>query len=167
MKQRRWHWLLKQSKDRGWQYGVEVGVLYGQNIEYLLTHNPTLHLIGIDAWEPTDEYPDRAQMERYRIAAFAIKDLYPTRCVLFHGSSFEMHRQLPDLFFDFVFLDACHSYDAVRKDILNYWHKVKPGGWLCGHDIRRTGVQKALQLTVGMDKVHEVNIDGCWYVEKT
>ena len=43
-----------------------------------------------------------------------------------------------------VFIDAGHLYDAVSKDLNAYWPKIRSGGYLCGHDIRGEGVQKAL-----------------------
>ena len=40
----------------------------------------------------------------------------------------------PDSFFDVVFIDADHSYQACSWDI-KYWSPlVKPGGLICGHD---------------------------------
>lgn len=35
---------------------------------------------------------------------------------------------------DFAYIDADHSYDAVKRDILGWWSKLKRGGILCGHD---------------------------------
>ena len=35
---------------------------------------------------------------------------------------------------EFVFLDAGHDYNSVRADIQAWWPKVRPGGWLGGHD---------------------------------
>ena len=35
---------------------------------------------------------------------------------------------------DFVFIDADHTYPAVVADIAAWWPKVKPGGWIGGHD---------------------------------
>ena len=35
---------------------------------------------------------------------------------------------------DFVFIDGNHTYPFVLKDLENYWPKVKPGGYLTGHD---------------------------------
>lgn len=35
---------------------------------------------------------------------------------------------------DLVFVDADHSYEGVKRDIAHWLRKVKPGGWLGGHD---------------------------------
>jgi hypothetical protein len=43
-------------------------------------------------------------------------------------------RRFADNSLDFVFLDANHSFTGVSADIVAWWPKIKPGGWLCGHD---------------------------------
>lgn len=53
------------------------------------------------------------------------------------------HRQLPSVdasveyeanSLDFVWIDGDHSYEAVINDINAWLPKVKPGGWIGGHD---------------------------------
>lgn len=34
-----------------------------------------------------------------------------------------------------VFIDASHTYDALRKDIIAWREVLQPGGILCGHDL--------------------------------
>src|SRR5579863_9410456 len=46
--------------------------------------------------------------------------------------------------FDFVFLDASHDYDSVKKDIQFWKPLVAPGGILAGHDRTWDGVSKAI-----------------------
>ena len=38
---------------------------------------------------------------------------------------------------DFVFIDGEHSYEAAKADIEAWWHKVRSGGLLMGHDYDR------------------------------
>jgi len=59
--------------------------------------------------------------------------------------STEASKQFDDEFFDIVFIDADHSYDAVVEDIRAWLPKVKKDGILCGHDILHIDVRKALE----------------------
>ena len=47
---------------------------------------------------------------------------------------------------DFVYIDGNHSYENVKRDLNNYYAKLKKGGYLCGHDcfFPNLGVQKAV-----------------------
>ena len=38
-------------------------------------------------------------------------------------------------FFDVVFIDGLHTYDQVRKDVINAIRFLKPGGWIALHDM--------------------------------
>lgn len=49
--------------------------------------------------------------------------------------SLEAAKQIEDKSLDICFIDADHSYSAVKEDILAYIPKVKDGGILCGHDL--------------------------------
>eukprot|EP00557_Chaetoceros_sp_GSL56_P007280 CAMPEP_0176489726 /NCGR_PEP_ID=MMETSP0200_2-20121128/7460_1 /TAXON_ID=947934 /ORGANISM="Chaetoceros sp., Strain GSL56" /LENGTH=140 /DNA_ID=CAMNT_0017886923 /DNA_START=430 /DNA_END=849 /DNA_ORIENTATION=+ len=42
--------------------------------------------------------------------------------------------QLPNNFYDFIYLDGDHSYMGVKQEIPLYWSKLKRGGVLAGHD---------------------------------
>ena len=38
-------------------------------------------------------------------------------------------------FFDVVFIDGLHTYDQIRKDVINSIKFLKPGGWIAFHDM--------------------------------
>jgi|GEM_PF-6832147 len=50
-------------------------------------------------------------------------------------SSTEAADTYPDGHFDMVFIDGDHGYDMVMSDIRQWRNKVRPGGYLCGHDV--------------------------------
>ena len=50
--------------------------------------------------------------------------------------SINASKYFPDEFFDYVYIDADHSYSGVKEDILHWFPKVKKGGYLSGHDYR-------------------------------
>lgn len=45
-----------------------------------------------------------------------------------------VHKYLPDGI-DFLFIDACHTYDGARYDFENYGPMVRPGGVIAVHDL--------------------------------
>ncbi len=45
---------------------------------------------------------------------------------------------------DMIFIDADHSYEGTKSNILNWRPLLQPGGLLCGHDSDWTGVRQAL-----------------------
>lgn len=52
---------------------------------------------------------------------------------------------------DMVYIDALHTYEAVRQDLLNWYPKVKKGGIISGHDYQESfpGVMKAVNEFLG------------------
>ena len=61
---------------------------------------------------------------------------------------------------DAVFIDADHSYEAVKMDIQNWMPKVRKGGILAGHDYNSAwpGVIKAVNEIF----LEAQKIDSCW-----
>lgn len=55
--------------------------------------------------------------------------------------------KIPANSIDLVFIDGNHKYRQVKKDIFNYWPKLKQGGVMLGHDYYKKfpGVKKAVE----------------------
>lgn len=120
---------------------VEVGVLHATNLIALAEAFPLLCLIGVDSY---DEYVDEAagyvvskslsahnrQIAEQRIAASG----HANRIELVVQDSCEYAKNTPDHSFDVVFLDKALSSTSQKKDVLEWYSKVKPNGIFCGHD---------------------------------
>jgi len=54
--------------------------------------------------------------------------------------------QIENSSIDLLFIDGDHSYEQCKRDIENYWPKLKEGGVLLGHDYHRNylGVIRAV-----------------------
>lgn len=132
-------------RGKGWTRGAELGVDKGILFGMLLKECPNLHLIGVDI------FPDKLRSHR----AFDYARLYHDRASIIEADTVHAAQQIPDDSLDFVFVDADHSYEAVLKDITAWRSKVKPGGWLGGHDYNRKfqGVVNAVDFTFGKRNV--------------
>jgi hypothetical protein len=136
-----WRWQQIAVVLRDPLLGAELGVKQGKFTEHLLGRFPKLHMVAVDLWEPRapsgrrgyetyDQWNfDEIQSEyRHRTAGFAER-LTTMRC-----DTKEAAAGFPDRSFDFVFIDAEHTYEGVKADIAAWRPKLKPGGLLSGHD---------------------------------
>lgn len=120
--------------------GVEVGVADGRFARSILEHWQGRRLVLVDCWEPQDpaEYQDvQNQGPSYHQHNFAqVTALVKAnpRAEILRGFTPTAASHFADASLDFVYLDANHSYLAVRDDLRAWYPKVKPGGLLAGHD---------------------------------
>jgi len=118
-------------ENNNFQIMIEVGIDTGKTTFFLLDNIPHLKIYAIDT-------------DIRKFYNNSIKEKYGDRLIPMEGYSHEVADQLPDNFADIVFIDADHSYDAVKKDIVKYTPKLKKNGLLTGHDIDYPGVNKAV-----------------------
>lgn len=129
---------------------VEVGVEVGVYSREILSREPS-SLMLVDPWQHQDEsvYPndtsnvqdDEAERRFNEVQQNLGKDPRVTICRTF---SVNASRLLEDESIDFVYIDAIHTKASVLEDMASWWPKVKPGGWLCGHDYQMQGVVDAV-----------------------
>lgn len=151
-------WLPKKS------IGAEVGVWKGGFTKYIkfLVWPAKLHLI--DPWlydENSELYCDSQQ--RY-------DSVYDDVCARFKSEisrgKFQLHRDLShkalsvfdDNYFDWVYVDGDHRYEAVLQDLKICCEKVRVGGYIVGDDYRKStdamqGVKRAVDEFVLGGKV--------------
>ena len=156
--------------------GAEVGVHRGKLSRELFKLIPGLKLFMIDIWSDKS-YPDNDDTA----AAPKYRDLYRNHwkenmqaardavmgynAELIRADSITGAEKFADASLDFVFLDADHSYEAVKKDIATWLPKIKPGGLMSGHDYERKGkfgVQKAVDEIFGDRVIRGGN--NTWFV---
>ena len=118
---------------------AEVGVKFGRTTFYLLDNHPDIIIYSIDN-----------DISKFYNNDVKIK--YGNRLIPIQGNSYLVAKEIPDNSLDLVFIDADHSYGAVKKDIIAYAPKLKEGGLLTGHDIDYPGVNKAVnELIIDYD----------------
>jgi predicted O-methyltransferase YrrM len=72
---------------------------------------------------------------------------------------------------DVVFIDADHSYEAVRADSAAWWPKLKPGGIMAGHDIHTydsvwRAVHDEFKIQNAKLKVEVIGNQNIWVIRK-
>jgi hypothetical protein len=140
---------------------AEVGVAEGRYSEQILSWGvPKLFMI--DAWQKQDlfgdaNFPQEWHNENYEEAKERVKR-FGDKAIMLKGLSVEMANQIPDESLCFVYLDACHTYEAVLSDLNAYLPKLKQGGIMAGHDFlsKDYGVEKAV-YDFCEQKKYEVN----------
>lgn len=76
------------------------------------------------------------------------------------GTSKEMVPSLENEFFDFVFIDGCHSYPAVKLDIELSLPKLKKGGVMAFHDWGWDGAKDGGVVKAVEEKFRDVELPG-------
>lgn len=154
--------------------GAEIGVYKGSLSRELLKGLPRLKLFMIDRWHIYTRKEviknGRTSMSRRKQETFEaayerskkIASYFPKRAKIIKLPSVEAAKVFKKRYFDFVFLDANHSFKAVFNDIRVWITRVKIGGYICGHDYHRKTVFKAVNLF--FDNI-EVGEDNTWFAK--
>jgi uncharacterized Rossmann fold enzyme len=172
--------VLKRLNGAKHPRGAEVGVFAGEMSAALLRENPILHLDMIDSWEGDGQAYQgdsgdwhaklsQQQQDGYFEAAKQRTEFASVRRTIMRGRSTQAAEHSPHQY-DFVFLDADHSYEGCKADIEAWSAKVKPGGWLGGHDYENTsfpkfGVTRAVNEFVAAHGLKlELGDHFCWFI---
>lgn len=124
--------------------GAEIGVCKGINSMslYLATRPKLMYLV--DIW--TDETPDKVEWPKGNMPALWYANHYDLVNKFFHseisenkvktirGFGSDFLSGLKDNSLDWVYLDSNHNYDCVSIELELSVKKVKPGGYIMGHD---------------------------------
>lgn len=144
--------ILRRMPSRG--VVAEIGVDLGDFSEKILALNRPRELHLIDPWSAeSGEYRQRqpegagsnSPRQLATVARFAVvRDRFASEI---DGGGVKLHRansevaasEFPDNFFDWIYIDGNHSYEAVRQDLELYWRKLKRGGFIVCDDYHHAG----------------------------
>lgn len=158
---KRWDCIIKRVKKHKKLIGVEVGVFRAKMSQQLLDGIPGLYLYMVDRWQEYSEVEaagdPSAVMSKHNVDFWekiyrnVVRDMaeYDGRFKIIRDDSVSAAKKLNKESCDFVFIDGDHSYEGVRRDIKAWMSRVKPGGLMCGHDITRAGVRRAVDELLG------------------
>ena len=148
---------------------VEVGAWKGRSAAYMgveiYNSGKNIRFDCIDLWEYSNTQSDIPEHEYTNLYQQFLDNVAPLKDVInpIKGTSIEVSALYEDESLDFVFIDAAHDYDNVKKDISAWFPKVKKGGVIAGHDYTSAaGVKLAVDEFFKDITVSEE----CWIHEK-
>jgi hypothetical protein len=165
---KRWDEILKSVKNIKVPMVAEIGVDNGKTSKQLLAQHQGLILYMVDWWQkpPADNtyahsgasiaIQDNNYFSRTEQNCRAIANQYKKRAFILKGDSVKQAELIDAGKLDLVFIDADHSYEGCKRDILAWKSKVKKGGYVSGHDYAHPDqgeVKKAVDEIFGSDKI--------------
>jgi len=147
------------------QIGAEIGVFTGDFSEILLSTSPK-KLFLIDCWVKQEgEYTrdgnnNVVDGNLYSQVVQKFKD--DPRVIIWRMFSDEACNHFTDNYFDWIYLDADHTYASAMKDLKNWLPKVKIGGLFLGHDYFTTDcidVEAAVNKFFGKSNIDILTIE--------
>lgn len=113
--------IEKYDADK-WR-ACEVGVFNGASALYLLQNAKNIELHLVDNFKNSSIFH----------ALTYLRDYYD-RIIIHPADSEVAAYHFPNSFFDFIFLDADHSFEGLTNDLKLYDPLLRDGGIIAGHD---------------------------------
>lgn len=123
---------------------VEIGVAEGEFSRHILnaTRPDCLHLV--DPWchqeredyrnDPSNWSEEEGERNFRKVATDFARERAAGRVRIHRDFSTNVASAFPDESLDWVFIDGLHSYEGVKADLEAFAPKVKPDGFILGHD---------------------------------
>ena len=125
--------LAEYFAELGFTKGAEIGVYRGYYSRELLEKNLKLNILCVDSWSLNEGWGLKKNQQAFPICLKTLAP-YRDRYTILKGISVEVAKFVLDESLDFVYIDADHSYEAVKNDLEAWTPKVRKGGIVSGHD---------------------------------
>lgn len=139
---------------------AELGVANGDYTSQILNISQPIKLHLIDVW----------CSEHYN------ETLFRNVCNKFtdelSNGQIQIHRKLstdaaddfPEQYFDWIYIDTSHCYKGTKAELEHYAPKVKPGGFIAGHDYTMGNWANQYRYGV-MEALHEFCVNHGWRIK--
>jgi predicted O-methyltransferase YrrM len=114
---------------------LEIGSWLGGGSTQILAKYAS-ELTCVDNWKGNDTYHHNLALKSFSPLQVFQKNTSQLDCSLITiiANSTEAAEILKDNYFDFIFIDADHRYEGIKKDLDVFLPKLAKGGTISGHD---------------------------------
>ena len=146
---------------------VEVGCWKGQSAAYMameiLNQKKDIDFFCVDTWLGSDEHQGDKDVMSGTLFSVFLSNMKKVKggFIPIQKESVEASKDFLDESVDFIYLDASHDYDNVKKDLLVWLPKIKQGGIIGGHDYGMQGVVDSV-TEILPDHILEFNSTWTW-----
>lgn len=151
---------------------VEVGVWKGMSACFMaveiINSGKNIKFDCVDTWDFVESSKEIDKNQFENLFSIFKKNIEPIseKIGIIKSLSWDGAKNYEDNSLDFVFIDAGHDYESVKKDLTSWFPKIKSGGILAGHDYHYDcGVYPAVNEFF-KDKNNIKQMGACWFYEK-
>tara|TARA_Y100000114_G_C11681190_1_gene288669 strand:+ start:211 stop:837 length:627 start_codon:yes stop_codon:yes gene_type:complete len=131
---------------------LEIGSFMGRSTHYLATalynaDKQNVKIYALDTFKGSSEHvnlkmpKDFFSVFKENLKFFIGRDMViPMQS---RSDDQETIEKFEDEFFNYIMVDGAHEYEAVKKDIINWWPKLKSDGAMLGDDFTLESVSMA------------------------
>jgi len=119
---------------------LEIGIFKGEFFDYIINTCKISSIDGVDLFEGvcSSGNVDGNNSVEYNLDTsyneLSEKYKNTSHVRLIKSDSSKYLSTVEDKYYDIIYIDGDHSYEGVKKDLVNSFNKVKSGGYLMGHD---------------------------------
>jgi len=149
--------LLKHFGALGFTKGAEIGVAQGYFSEAMFKAIPGLELICVDSWTPYkgNRWGGSVKRNEHHYGA-TLERLGKYNAKIVRNFSMNAVRDVKEESLDFVYIDACHAFDFVMQDIIEWSRKVRKGGIVSGDDYYKFKGAGVIEAVDAYTKAHGI-----------
>ena len=114
---------------------AELGVMDGLFSKEIIKITKPKKLVLIDIWQVNQTFSDPITQKEYDLKYNSVIEKFKSnpKVKIIKGQTDSINT-FPDNYFDWIYIDADHIYEEVKKDLENCYPKIKPGGYIIGDD---------------------------------
>ena len=130
---------------------VEVGSFLGKSAVFMaveiINSGKRIKFDCVDHWRGSEEHYDNEKIDVENLYEKFLENIEPVKNVInpIRADSIDASKLYQPNSLDFIFIDASHDEQSVKKDLAYWMPRIKEDGMIAGDDINNAGVAKAVK----------------------